>query len=68
MDSCNQKWFCLLPMRKMNRVNKGEVFLSKGRGTVKGNYGGSRIQHGEKNHNGKGLEEDWWGNDCKLWA
>ena len=48
MDPCNQKWFCLLPMRKVNGVNKGEVFLSKGGGTVKGDYGGSYLQHGKK--------------------
>ena len=48
MDPCNREWFCLLPMRKVNGVNKGEVSLSKGRGTVKGNYGGSCLQHGEK--------------------
>ena len=48
MDSCNQKRLGILPMGKVDRVNKGEAFLSKGRGTVKGNYRGSYSENSEK--------------------
>ena len=48
MDSCNQNRFGILPLGKVNRVNKGEAFLSKGRGTMKGNYRGGYSENSEE--------------------
>ena len=50
--------FSILPMGKVNRVNKGEAFLSKGRGTMKGNHRGSCSENGEKVKMVRGLRED----------
>ena len=58
MDTCNQRRLGILPTGKADRVNKGEAFLRKGRGTVKGNYRGSYSENGEKNQNEGGLKED----------
>ena len=48
MDTCNQRRLGILPTGKADRVNKGEAFLRKGRGTVKGKYWGSYSENGEK--------------------
>ena len=48
MDSCNQNGFGIDPMGKVNRVNRGEAFLRKGRGTMKGNYGGGYSENSEE--------------------